>query len=321
MLVKKEREEFLIYLKEYYQKTLHDDYDFVNKSTQRYITVSPFHPQPSTSINKTNIILTNYNRFCNIIKLKEMFSYLERTVIVNYDRYYVKAGDFDVCSAILATIARQNQTVALTGMRLEKLLVQLGHVAKVVLPIISTDLQPYLVNDYNRMQARTFLQDFKGDSGGMHGRHSLLEKCRIAEDKNVTKLAVKYKCEVAATQSVLVNLLYTLAVASSSSANEEEVCVPLCVRVVRDEMGGEHKVALLEKPLVSKSLSQRERNEKFYRKALLVSLVKQHPPQQYKQPQNTGGAHSQNDFNSRRSRVQSPSKSNKENKPVQFRVN
>jgi hypothetical protein len=185
-----------------------------------------------------------------------MFGYLEHSV-VNYDRFYTKLSEFNISSGSAATLLNVNATPG-GGFKLDKLLVQLGHVGKVVLPTISLDHQPNLVVDYNRMQARTFARN-------SHRKHSLMEKCHIEQDRNAEALALKYKCSVVSTQSALVALIYQLTV-----QNDEDFKLPFCVRL---RPNGE-KCVILEKQLVGKKLSKRERNEKFYKKALGVSFVK-----------------------------------------------
>jgi hypothetical protein len=43
MQIEKERAEFVEFAQKYYKLALHEDYDFVHKSTQRYINVNFFH--------------------------------------------------------------------------------------------------------------------------------------------------------------------------------------------------------------------------------------------------------------------------------------
>ncbi len=42
MQIEKERAEFLAFAEKYYKQALREDYDFIHKSTQRYINVTFF---------------------------------------------------------------------------------------------------------------------------------------------------------------------------------------------------------------------------------------------------------------------------------------
>jgi hypothetical protein len=187
--------------------------------------------------------------------VKEMFGHLEHSVI-NYDRFYTKLAELHVCPG--GQVPKHCNTGS-GQLQLDQLLVQLGHVGKLVLPTITLDRQPNLIIDYSRMQARTFAR-----TNTAHRKHALLEKCRMREDENAQKLASKYKCSVVAAQSALVALLYHLSI-----QNDEDFKLPFSVKYQHGE-----RAVILEKPLVDRRLSRRERNEKFYKKALSVSFVK-----------------------------------------------
>ena len=66
------------------------------------------------------------------------------------------------------------------------------------------------------------------------------------------------------TNSAFVHLIYNL-----SKQNEDELKMPVLVKNLDST-----KVVFIEKPYIAKNLNQRDKNEKFYKRSLMVSLIK-----------------------------------------------
>ena len=68
------------------------------------------------------------------------------------------------------------------------------------------------------------------------------------------------------TNSAFVHLIYNL-----SKQNEDELKIPVMVKSLDNNS---IKVVFIEKPYIAKNLNQRDKNEKFYKRSLMVTLVK-----------------------------------------------
>ena len=73
------------------------------------------------------------------------------------------------------------------------------------------------------------------------------------------------------TNSSFVNLIYYL-----STEKKEELKMPITVKShsTKDSDGHIKKIVYIDKPFVSKDLSKREKNEKFFKRSLMVSFAK-----------------------------------------------
>ena len=90
----------------------------------------------------------------------------------------------------------------------------------------------------------------------------------ISKDENAKKLAQKFQANFVMTLSTFENLL-------SQYQNEEELLVVFKVQEFSQEDGNAHKSIFIEKPLIAKNLSKREKNEKFYKKSLISTFTKE----------------------------------------------
>jgi len=96
-----------------------------------------------------------------------------------------------------------------------------------------------------------------------------MSKIPISEDENVERLAIKHNASIVLTNSSFVNLIYYL-----SADNQEDLKMPVQVKKLDCSDGSTRKVVFIEKPFVSKDLSKRDRNEKFFKRSLMVSFAK-----------------------------------------------
>jgi hypothetical protein len=142
---------------------------------------------------------------------------------------------------------------------LEKHLVQIGNVPKIILPSITLDRQPFLTIDYSQISKRIPVAK----------NSKKLCKIPLSQDPNVEKLAVKYNCSIVMTSSSFVHLIYNLAM-----INTDDLELPVIIKNIQGSDKTVHKVIFIEKPFIQKYLSKREKNEKFYKRSLLTTLVK-----------------------------------------------
>ena len=198
-----------------------------------------------------------------------MFEYLESIPGSISDRYYTK---LDEISLTQPTAGAHHSIISakLNGnLKLDRFLVQLGQVPKIILPTISLDHQPNLVIDYSRIYPRTFTK-----STSSSNKHCLIEKCRLEADTNLAKLASKYEANVAMTNAAFVQLISRF----STATDDDELKLPFSVRsMANPETGQTLRIVCVDKPFVAKHVSKREKNEKFFKRALMVSLVRQQP--------------------------------------------
>ncbi|RNA44600.1 little elongation complex subunit 2 isoform X1 [Brachionus plicatilis] len=152
-----------------------------------------------------------------------------------YERFYDK-----LFSISLNQIDENNHQKS--SLQLNNNLLNMGQLHKIVVPSISIDVQPNMIIDYQRP---------------------------LYEDENIEKLALKYNCGIAMTNSAFVHLIYHM-----SFLNSDELKLAIVIKDIQSEDGRKHKIVLLEKPFIEKYLSKRDINEKFYKKSLIVTLVK-----------------------------------------------
>jgi len=85
-------------------------------------------------------------------------------------------------------------------------------------------------------------------------------------EKNLIQLGNIPKVIFVMTNSAFVHLIYNL-----SKQNEDELKIPVMVKSLDNNS---IKVVFIEKPYIAKNLNQRDKNEKFYKRSLMVTLVK-----------------------------------------------
>jgi hypothetical protein len=232
--VDKERKEFQAFLEDYF-KNAQEDYDYVSQTHLRYIN--------------------------------EMLECMRASVNV-YEKFYVKYADFQMNKNALLnnshSVAARPTHKPNEIFQFEKILLQLGNVAKIIFPSITLDIQPYLTTDYTSLNKRCPVARVA----------KKLNKLRLSEDDNVRKLAVKYDCDMVMSNSAFISLVYHLS--QTKQSNNDSLKIPVHVEDF-EEMGKKRRVVLIEKPLLEKHLNAREKNEKFFKRSLMVSVVKQNP--------------------------------------------
>ena len=114
----------------------------------------------------------------------------------------------------------------------EKKLLQLGNLAKVILPSITLSVQPSLVNDYTSMSKRVPVAKSA----------KKMAKISLCEDENAAPLAIKYECDVVMTNSAFVYLVYHLS--QTKQLNLDELKMPLSVKHV--ECGGKNSQSVFK---------------------------------------------------------------------------
>jgi hypothetical protein len=175
---------------------------------------------------------------------------IKNHICPNFDRFYIKNPLEIQVNQNDHLLNRPNSIL-----KMEKMLLQLGQVPKIVLPSITLDHQPNLIVDYLRIHSRFF-----------NNQNKLMEKCSLRNDPNIDKLLSKYSdasfLNIVLTKSAFCQLVYHL-----SMENSDDLKLPFSIH---------EKTIYFEKPLPSAKMSQREKNEKFYKKSLITTLIKQH---------------------------------------------
>jgi len=129
----------------------------------------------------------------------------------------------------------------------------------VIVPSVSQNNQANLTISYHQISSRVPVSK---DS-------KKLGKTPISEDENAERLAIKFNASIVLTNSAFVNLIYYL-----SGENQEELKMPLNVKTLQGSDGSARKVVFIDKPFVAKDLSKRDKNEKFFKRSLMVSFAK-----------------------------------------------
>lgn len=140
-----------------------------------------------------------------------MIQYLTQ-IPLKYNRYFAKIDEFPI----------EHNEMSKANFELEKSLVQLGNIPKVILPSITLGYQPNLTIAYTPINKRA-------PSGHTYKKMS---KIVIQDDPNAEKLAIKYKANIVMTNSAFVNLIYQL-----SKQNEDEFKMPVIVKNLNNDSG------------------------------------------------------------------------------------
>ena len=102
-----------------------------------------------------------------------------------YDKFYVKHSDFQLNNS-LVNHHRASSLRPIDTFQFEKILLQLGNLAKIILPSITLAMQPNLITDYTSLNKRVPVAKSA----------KKLSKIPIMEDENAKQLALKYDCDV-----------------------------------------------------------------------------------------------------------------------------